>query len=219
MLDKTATKIADAAHKKPELVIHSSDLPAAAAVGEVLSATERPDYFSVTPDSEILVKSSKHPRCDAARVLHRLGFPDDALLVSHKEGSQAEYSMRGPLGEWRKSRVREDRNGTSFAKYEPFTSARVSKTKAKRSSLPDQGTTAQGDEPSPPPGATGPATQHAGDINPAADEILAAAPEWIEPIHFEFAHDIGAIHGGTEDQLGGALLAQHQPTKKKTTGD
>jgi hypothetical protein len=41
MLDETVTKIVDAALKKPELVIHSSDLPAAAlAVREVLAGCE-----------------------------------------------------------------------------------------------------------------------------------------------------------------------------------
>jgi hypothetical protein len=41
MLDKTVTKIVDAALKKPELVIHSSDLPAAAlALREVLAGSE-----------------------------------------------------------------------------------------------------------------------------------------------------------------------------------
>jgi hypothetical protein len=113
----------------------------------IIHPTRRPDLFAVTLGSQILVKGSRQPRCDAARALHDLGFPDDTLLVSHKEGSKAEHSMRGPLGEWRKLRIREDRNGPRFAKYEPFTSARFSKKKAKRSSLPDQGTTAQGDEP------------------------------------------------------------------------
>jgi hypothetical protein len=125
----------------------------APTIAITIHPTERPDYFSVTLDSEIIVKSSRQPRCDAARVLHRLGYPDDALLVSHKESPKAKYSMRGPLGDWRKLRVREDRNGPRFAKYEPFTSARVSKKKAKRSSLPDQGTATHGDEPSPPRGA------------------------------------------------------------------
>jgi hypothetical protein len=36
--------------------------------------TKRPDYFEVRLDSEILVKSSRQPRCDAARVLHRRGL-------------------------------------------------------------------------------------------------------------------------------------------------
>jgi hypothetical protein len=41
MLNKTVTKIVDAALKKPELVIHSSDLPAAAlAVREVLAGSQ-----------------------------------------------------------------------------------------------------------------------------------------------------------------------------------
>src|SRR5215468_3607190 len=69
----------------------------------LISPTHRPDCFSVALGSKILVKSSRQPRCDAARVLHELGFPDDALLVSHKEGSKSDYSMRGLLGEWRQS--------------------------------------------------------------------------------------------------------------------
>jgi hypothetical protein len=58
------------------------------------------------------------------------------------------------------------------------------------------------------PRARGDAERH------AAESAMKSSP-----IYFEFAHDICAIHGGPEDQLGGAPLAPHQPTKKKTTGD
>jgi hypothetical protein len=95
-----------------------------------ISRTHRPDRFSAALGSKILVKSSRQPRCDAARVLHRLGYPDDALLVAG--------SMRGPLGVWRRLRVREDaRSGPRFAKYEPFPRDRVSQGKAKRRRQPE----------------------------------------------------------------------------------
>ena len=125
---------------------------AASEIHITISPTHRPEYFSVALGSKILVKSSRQPRCDAARVLHRLGYPDDALLVSHKEGSNADYSMRGPIGEWRRLRIREGRNGPCFANYEPFPRARVSQGKAKRRRQPEPAA-ATPNAPSTPPGA------------------------------------------------------------------
>ena len=63
-----------------------------------IATTSRPGFFSASLSSEILVKSSRQPMCDAARVLHRRGFPDDTLMVSFWEGSNHE-SMRGLLGD------------------------------------------------------------------------------------------------------------------------
>src|SRR5437762_863600 len=43
-----------------------------------------------------IVTASRQPICDAARVLHGLGYPDDALLVARHDGAEHE-AMRGPL--------------------------------------------------------------------------------------------------------------------------
>jgi hypothetical protein len=80
--------------------------------------------FSAELDGAVIVESSEQPMCDAARVLHHRGFPDHASLIFRHAGADHE-SMRGPLGVWRKLRVREDRNGPRYVKWEPFPSRRV----------------------------------------------------------------------------------------------
>jgi len=96
----------------------------------IIAPTGRTGSFSATIGTSTLVKNSRQPHCDAARVLHRRGHPDDTLLISKREGSDHE-SMRGPLGLWRKLRVREDKDGPRFAKYESFATARVGEKAAK----------------------------------------------------------------------------------------
>jgi hypothetical protein len=125
-------------YSAPACSICSEADVAASEVHIMISPTRRSDYFSVAFGSKILVKSSKQPRCDASRVLHRLGYPDDTILVSHKEGSKAPYSMRGPIGDWRRLRIRvATRDRPRFAKYEPFPRDRVSQGKAKRRRQPE----------------------------------------------------------------------------------
>lgn len=112
-------------------------------------------HFNVCLGSETIVKSSHQPRCGAARELHRRGFADDALIISRREGSELE-SMRGPLGVWRRLRVREDKNGPRFASYEPFPRARVLERKAKTRGPPDEEEGLHSDVPSSQPGADAP---------------------------------------------------------------
>jgi hypothetical protein len=95
-----------------------------------IAPIDRRGSFSATLGTSSLVKRSRQPTCDAARVLHRRGYPDDTLLISKNLGSDYE-SLRGALGEWRRLRVREDRDGPRFAKYEPFATARVGEKVAK----------------------------------------------------------------------------------------
>jgi hypothetical protein len=117
-------------YSAPACSICSEEDGAASEIHITISPTHRPDRFSVALGSKILVKSSRQPRCDAARVLHRLGYPDDAMLVGG--------SLSAPLGVWRRLRVREDaRSGPRFAKYEPFPRERVSQRKAKRRRQPE----------------------------------------------------------------------------------
>jgi len=98
-----------------------------------ISKTKRSARFSVALGSTIIVKCSKQPRSDAARVLFQLGFPDDTLLLSYRKGSNS-VSSKGLLGTWRKLRVKEGRNGPEFAAYKPFPCARVEERKAKTES-------------------------------------------------------------------------------------
>jgi hypothetical protein len=154
--------------KRPEYSAPPCCSEAGRAASEIhitISPTHRPDYFSAAFGSNILVKSSRQPRCDAARALHRLGYPDDALLVGG--------SMRGPIGVWRRLRVREDRNGPRFTTYEPFPSARVRQGKAKRVNHP-QVKTAPPNQLSSPRGVAVPM-----DLGSAA----AITPEQKGPVH------------------------------------
>jgi hypothetical protein len=96
----------------------------------IIYSTDRPGSFRATHGTSTLVKKSRQPICDAARELHRRGYPDETLLVSKWNGSDHE-SMRGTLGEWRASRIREDRGGPRRTKYEPFPTTRVGETVAK----------------------------------------------------------------------------------------
>jgi hypothetical protein len=73
--------------------------------------------FDALLDGVQIVKASKNPISDAARVLHRMGYPDHLLLVAHHEGA-AHYAMRGSLRAWRKVRIREDR-GLRYVAWEP----------------------------------------------------------------------------------------------------
>jgi hypothetical protein len=72
-------------------------------------------FFANSP----IVTASTQPICDAARALHRLGYPDELKLVVWHRGAHHE-AIRGPLGVWRGLRVREGRGGPRFAKWEPF---------------------------------------------------------------------------------------------------
>jgi hypothetical protein len=81
-----------------------------------------------------IVTSSTQPICEAARALHDLGYLDELLLVVWHRGANDE-AIRGPLGVWRRLRVRDDRGGPRFAKWEPFPSrpvaAKIGRTRDK----------------------------------------------------------------------------------------
>ena len=82
----------------------------------VLRARGRSQFDALLNGVQI-VKASKNPISDAARFLHRQGYSDDRLLLARHEGAKHD-AMHGPLGKWRKGRVREDR-GLRYVAWEP----------------------------------------------------------------------------------------------------
>ena len=101
----------------------------------IIAPTGSAGLFSVALDSTVIVKSSRQPRCDAARVLRALGHPDNTLIISFREGTDEE-SMRGSLGKWLRLRVREDGTGPRFANFEPFPTRGLSR---RQNSQPAEG--------------------------------------------------------------------------------
>jgi hypothetical protein len=95
----------------------STSLLADTALTIVLTARGR-SRFDASFNGTQLVQASKNPISDAARVLHRRGYSDHLLLVAQHEGA-AHYAMRGPLGFWRKVRIREDRGLPRYVAWEP----------------------------------------------------------------------------------------------------
>jgi hypothetical protein len=91
----------------------------------ILRPKRTPGLFSAELSGTIIVEASRSPICDAARVLHALGYGDDSILVARHHGSDV-VSMRGPLRAWRLLTVREDRAGPRFVRWEPFSLRRVS---------------------------------------------------------------------------------------------
>ena len=77
-----------------------------------------------------IVQASYQPICDAGRILHQRGYDDDLVLVVWHRGANYE-AIRGPLGVWRRLRVREDRGGPRFARWQPFPSRPVAVTKGR----------------------------------------------------------------------------------------
>jgi hypothetical protein len=114
-------------------VVSEADVPAAEPqrLEITLKRANNRASFSAELNGDVIVESSEQPKCDAARVLHRQGFPDDTILIFRHDGANHE-SMRGPLGVWRTLRVREDKNGPRFVKWEPFPSRRVTRWEAKK---------------------------------------------------------------------------------------
>jgi hypothetical protein len=75
-----------------------------------------------------IATSSTQSICEAARALHNLGYPDELKLVIWHRGANHE-AIRGPLGVWRRLRVREDRGGPRFARWQPFPTRPVAVTR------------------------------------------------------------------------------------------
>lgn len=77
------------------------------------------DKFDVLFNGKRVIRASSQPICAAARALHDLGYPDELLLVARHHGANHD-AIGGPLGEWRRLRVCEDRGGPRFARWEPL---------------------------------------------------------------------------------------------------
>jgi hypothetical protein len=82
----------------------------------VLRPRGRGRFDALFGDMQI-VTSSARPICDAARVLHRLGHPDDCRLTVWHEGAD-HPAISGLLGFWRKTRIREDRGMPRYVAWE-----------------------------------------------------------------------------------------------------
>ncbi len=88
------------------------------ALNVVLTARGRSRFDVLFGDKQI-VTSSGQPICDAARVLHELGFSDDRRLTVWHEGAD-HHAISGLLGFWRKRRIREDRGLPRYVAWEPL---------------------------------------------------------------------------------------------------
>jgi hypothetical protein len=78
----------------------SGNLPST-ALTVVLRARGRSRFDALLEGVQI-VKASRNPISDAARILHRHGYSDDCLLIARHEGAKHD-AMHGPLGKWRKT--------------------------------------------------------------------------------------------------------------------
>jgi hypothetical protein len=98
--------------------------PSGQTVEIIFRAIDRHGRFSAHLGQMELVTASRQPFCDAARVLYKLGYPDNWIIVARHDGASHE-SMRCPIGSIRRLTVREDKNGPRFVKWVPFQSRRV----------------------------------------------------------------------------------------------
>ena len=80
--------------------------------------------FDVFFNGSRIITNSVQTISNTARVLHRLGYTDDDLLVARHDGADHD-AIRGPLGVWRKVRVREDQRGLRYVRWEPLHLRRV----------------------------------------------------------------------------------------------
>lgn len=94
----------------------ATTLLASTALNVVLRARGR-SRFDASFGGTQIVKSSIQPLCNAARILHSLGYSDDRWLIAWHEGSN-DHAISGELGYLRKRRVREDR-GLRYVAWEP----------------------------------------------------------------------------------------------------
>lgn len=98
----------------------SQVLPSAPMQLEILlKVANRRGAFHAFFDGRKIGKASNSPICAAARALHVFGYPDDAVIVARHDGAD-HNAMSGPLGVWRKLRVREDRGAPRFVSWEPL---------------------------------------------------------------------------------------------------
>ena len=68
---------------------------------------------------QVWIEKTKHPICDAARLLHSLGAADDDRIETYRTGSPARHVF-GTIGFFRKRTTREDEKlGPRFVAYCP----------------------------------------------------------------------------------------------------
>jgi hypothetical protein len=103
--------------------------PPAATLDVTLIARGR-GRFGVSFGDKEIVTTSTQPMCDAARVLHGLGYSDDTRLVAWHEGSD-HHARSGRLGFWRKRRIREDRGMPRYVAWEPLPRVEAKKGRGK----------------------------------------------------------------------------------------
>jgi hypothetical protein len=82
------------------------------------------ERFDASFEGSRIVIASRQAITDAARVLYGRGYSDDCTLVA-RHGAADHDAIQGPLGVWRKLRVREDRGGPRFVAWEAFPARRV----------------------------------------------------------------------------------------------
>jgi hypothetical protein len=76
-------------------------------------------FVAALPDGTVLVKSTRQPLLDTARVLiAEVHDPDTRLEMRHR--GSATLSMFGQIGELAKLTVRENDDGIRLVRYEPF---------------------------------------------------------------------------------------------------
>lgn len=97
---------------EPETLL-TSPLPAI-----VLRARGRSRFDVLLFGQTQIVTSSLQPICDAARVLHRLGYSDERRLTVWHEGAD-DHAITSSVGFLRSRRVREERGMPRYVAWEP----------------------------------------------------------------------------------------------------
>ncbi len=86
----------------------------------VVSPTDRRDRFAARLDGRVLVRSSRTPFCDAARVLLAEGFDHSITIVMRHRGSDVD-ALRARLGVAARLTVREeDGRAPRFTRWKPL---------------------------------------------------------------------------------------------------
>jgi hypothetical protein len=113
-----AGRASPTSHSSPSLSKPTAPVDFLASTGLTIVLRGRGrSRFAVGFGEKQIVKSSAQPICDAARVLHRLGYADDCRITVWHEGAD-HHAISGLLGFWRKQRIREDRGMPRYASWE-----------------------------------------------------------------------------------------------------
>jgi len=141
MLDTTSLRVSAA---KTNMVM--------IAVAPTVGPRGRQGYFDARlGDGRVLGKPSKQPFVDAARRLLDLGNDPTTVLVMRHAGSDTDC-MTAQIGVAAKLRVKEDRRGPRFIKWEPI-SRRVEALVSAKAKKASRVASAHANEPSARPGA------------------------------------------------------------------